>query len=169
NNSLYALVQKTDDSNSVVEINTSNLNSFFIGETIKNYDVSHGSICDFAIVPQGNMRVDNGKDYPFSIITCTNLEYLDLNGEKIAGTEVKNSSDQSINRLKLIKSTNTTAEIIYSGNRLNAVYKANINLTNKTATTKAIVENLSDLVLALHPIFNHDSHKHLSSIGSVII
>ncbi|MBU1849612.1 MAG: hypothetical protein KKH40_02690, partial [Nanoarchaeota archaeon] len=107
NNSLYALVRNSDKSHSVVEINTSNHNNFFIGETIKNYDVSHGSICDFAIIPQESMRGDNDKDYPFSIITCANMDYLDLNGEKIVETEVKNSSNQSINRLKLIKSTNT--------------------------------------------------------------
>ncbi|MFH1606007.1 MAG: hypothetical protein ABIC91_01560 [Nanoarchaeota archaeon] len=168
NNSLYALVQKTDDSNSVVEINNSNPNKFFIGETIKNYDTDHSNLCDFAIVPQGNMRGDNGKDYPFSIITCANLEYLDLNGEKIIETEVNKSSNQSIKRLKLIKSTSTTAEIIYSGWNLKNIYKANIDLTNKTTITEPIITNLSTLVLALQPIFKRDSHEHLSSLGSVI-
>ncbi|MBU0666551.1 MAG: hypothetical protein KKC26_04260, partial [Nanoarchaeota archaeon] len=72
NNSLYALARNNDDSHSVVEIKTSNPNKFFIGETIKNYDTDHSDICDFTIIPQGNMRGDNGKDYPFSIITCAN-------------------------------------------------------------------------------------------------
>ncbi|MBU1030589.1 MAG: hypothetical protein KKB65_05120 [Nanoarchaeota archaeon] len=159
NNSLYALVQKTDDSNSVVEINTSNSNSFFIGETIKNYDVSHGSICDFAIVPQGNMRGDNGKAYPFSIITCANMDYLDLNGEKIVGIEVKNSSNQSIRRLKLIKSTPTTAEIIYSGYNLNTIYKAKIDLQSKKADVQPMIKQLSDCVFALEPVFDKESHE----------
>ncbi|MBU1030588.1 MAG: hypothetical protein ABIC91_01555 [Nanoarchaeota archaeon] len=168
NNSLYALVANNDNSCSVVEINTSNPNNFFIGETIKNYELKHTKICNFAIIPQESMRGDNGKDYPFSIITCANISYLDLNGEKILGTEVNNSSDQSIKRLKLIKSTPTTAEVIYSGYNLKAIYKATINLTNKTATTKTIITNISDYVYALQPIFNYDSHKHLSNIGEVI-
>ncbi|MBU0666856.1 MAG: hypothetical protein KKC26_05830, partial [Nanoarchaeota archaeon] len=79
NNSLYALVTNNDDSNSVVEINTSNPDKFFIGETIKNYDTDHSDICDFIIIPQGKLVGDNGKDYPFSIITCVNISYLDLN------------------------------------------------------------------------------------------
>ncbi|MFH1606008.1 MAG: hypothetical protein ABIC91_01565, partial [Nanoarchaeota archaeon] len=150
NDSLYALVTNNNDFRSVVEINTSDPNKFFIGETIKNYDVKHTKICDFAIVPQGNMRGDNGKDYPFSIITCANLEYLDLNEEKISGTTV--DSNQEISRVKLIKSTPTTAEIIYSGYNLKAVYEANIDLTNNTATTKPLITDLSSLVSALQPI-----------------
>ncbi|MBU1030587.1 MAG: hypothetical protein KKB65_05110, partial [Nanoarchaeota archaeon] len=102
------------------------------------------------------------------IITCANISYLDLNGEKILGTEVNNSSDQSIHRLKLIKSTPTTAEVIYSGHKINAIYKAEIDLKDKTAITKPIIENLSTLVLALQPIFKRDSHEYLSSLGSVI-
>ncbi|MBU1849377.1 MAG: hypothetical protein KKH40_01485 [Nanoarchaeota archaeon] len=168
NNSLYALVTNNDDSNSVVEINTSNPDKFFIGEMIKNYDVKHTKICDFIIIPQGKLVGDNGKDYPFSIITCVNISYLDLNGEKIIETDVNKSSNQSIIRLKLIKSTPTTAEVIYSGANLNAIYKANINLQEKIATTKPIIENLLTNVLALQPIFKRDSHKHLSSIGEVI-
>ena len=168
NNSLYALVTKNDTFRSVVEVNTSDPNNFFIGETIKNYDVKHSDICDFAIVPQGKLTGDNGKAYPFSIITCANRYYLDLNGEKIIETKVKNSSNQSINRLKLIKSTPTTAEIIYSGTNLKNIYKANINLTNKTTITEPIITDLSTFVLALQPIFKRDSHEYLSSLGSVI-
>ncbi|MBU1030412.1 MAG: hypothetical protein KKB65_04220, partial [Nanoarchaeota archaeon] len=167
NNFLYALVAKNNESHSVVEINNSNTNKFFIEKTIKKYAVKHTKICDYAIVPQRSIKGDNGKDYPFSIITCANMKYLDLNGEKIPGTEVKNF-DQRILRVKLIKSTFTTAEIIYSGKNLNAIYKANINLTNNTATTKTIITNLSDFVLALQPIFNKSSHEYLSALGSVI-
>ncbi|MBU0666855.1 MAG: hypothetical protein ABIC91_05660 [Nanoarchaeota archaeon] len=168
NNSLYAQVRNFDKSQSIVEVNTSNPNKFFIGETIKKCEVKAKGSRDFAIVPQGNMRGDNGRNYPFSIITCANISYLDLNGEKILGTEVNNSSDQSIHRVELIKSTPTTAEIIYSGKYLYVIYKADIDLTNKTAITKSVVENLSNCVLALQPIFNKSSHEHLSSIGSVI-
>ncbi|MBU0666763.1 MAG: hypothetical protein KKC26_05360, partial [Nanoarchaeota archaeon] len=142
NNSLYALVVNNDNAHSVVEINTSNPNKFFIGETIKKYELKHTKICDSVIIPQGKLAGDNDKDYPFSIISCVNLEYLDLNGEKIIETEVNKSSNQSILRLKLIKSTPTTVEVIYSGANLNAIYKANINLQEKIATTKPIIENL---------------------------
>ncbi|MBU0665780.1 MAG: hypothetical protein KKC26_00290, partial [Nanoarchaeota archaeon] len=99
-------------------------------------------------------------------ITCVNRHYLDLNGEKITG--INTNGDQKINRLKLIKSTPTTAEIIYNGMNLNSVYKATIDLTNKTATTKTIITNLSDFVLALQPIFNKSSHEYLSALGEVV-
>ncbi|MBU0666854.1 MAG: hypothetical protein ABIC91_05655 [Nanoarchaeota archaeon] len=168
NNSLYALVTNYDNSHSVVAINTSNPNNFSIEETIKKYKLKHTRICDFTIIPQKSFKGDNGKNYPFSIITCTYEQYLDLNKKKIKGTKIKNLPNQSIKRLKLIKSTNTTAEIIYSGQNLNAIYKADIDLTNNTATTKKIITNLTDYVYALQPIFNKDSHKHLLELGEVI-
>ncbi|MBU0666758.1 MAG: hypothetical protein KKC26_05335, partial [Nanoarchaeota archaeon] len=65
-------------------------------------------------------------------------------------------------------STPTTAEIIYNGMNLNSVYKATIDLTNKTATTKPLITDLSSLVSALQPIFKRESHEYLSSLGSVI-
>ncbi|MBU1850107.1 MAG: hypothetical protein KKH40_05255, partial [Nanoarchaeota archaeon] len=59
-------------------------------------------------------------------------------------------------------------EIIYSGHKINAIYKANINIQEKIAITKPIITNLSNHVYALQPIFDSKSHEHLLSLGTAI-
>ena len=113
------------------------------------------------IVP-GELKGLDGKTYPFSVISCINLGYLDINGEKIEGSKVGES--KRINRIALLSSSSNKIELIYSGENLNKIIKVEIE-NGKVKKKETLVRRLSNCVSSLEPIFNKSLHEKLVAKG----
>ena len=106
----------------------------------------------------GELKGLNGKTYPFSIISCANFKYLDINGEKIRGSRVGDEGE--INRIALLSLSQNEIELVYSGYRLNEIVKIKIE-GRKVKEKEALVSGLSDWVCALEPVFDKKLHEKL--------
>ena len=160
NHNLYALVWNKNETFSIITL-PKNYRKYSLGEEILHYDVRHLSICQAIAVP-GELKGLNGKTYPFSIISCVNLKYLDINGKKVKrsgvgkGMEIKNLSylSPSLNKI----------ELIYAGVNLNEIIKVEIE-DGKVKNKKTLIPGLSNYVLTLEPVFNKNLHKKLVAKG----
>lgn len=148
--SLYALLSYKDFHHGVVEIVSGK--QYSLGNELVHYSTNHHNITQALIIPYP------GDD--FSIVSCANLNYLDLNGEMIIRTEV--GKDRNISRLELLALTGTQLEVVYSGNLLGQVIKARIDLEQKTATEKKVlVAWLSCSPTALKLVKSKSLHQKL--------
>lgn len=152
---LFGLVEYKDFSHGLIEINNDKEN-YSLDEKILSYGKGQ-SICQAIIIPFGSFKGENNTKYNFSVVSCTNLKYLDLNGEKIKGTEVE--EDQSINRVESLELKGKKLEVIYSGYRLKQIIKAKIDLEKRKAKSKVLIRNLSNYVWALEPIKDDLQHQ----------
>ncbi len=152
---LYALVRNEDYNCSVITL-PENSGKYSLGEEILHYNVKQPYKCQAITVP-GKLKGLNGKTYPFSIISCVNLKYLDINGEKIEGSEVK---DKEIRRIALLSSSPNKIELIYSGHGLNEIAKVEIE-NGKVKKKETLVYGLSRFVYALEPVFDKKFHEKL--------
>jgi len=157
NQNLYALVCNKDDTYSIITL-LENSGRYSLGEEILHYDVKHPYKCQAITVP-GKLKGLNGKTYPFSIISCVNLKYLDINGEKMKKSKVKSKFKQ-IERIALLSSSPNKIELIYSGHGLNEIAKVEIE-NGKVKKKETLVYGLSRFVYALEPVFDKKFHEKL--------
>ncbi len=157
---LYALVRNKDDTHSIITL-PENSGKYSIGEEILHYNVKNIYISQAIAIP-GKLEGINGKTYPFSILSCVNSKYLDINDKKIEGSEVE--GEEKIGRIALLLSSTNKIELIYSGYDINEIVKVEIK-DGKVKKKKTLVYGLSDLVLALEPVFDKDLHEKLIAKG----
>ena len=164
-NKLYALVAYNTYNNTksyFVELAENN-GKYHMNNIIIDYDDGGGEICQAVILPDVLSKI-KGKQYDFSVLSCAYNDYLDLNGEKIEGTE---EDYDYIFRLALLSSDSERAEVAYSGD-LREIKLAKINLKHQRAKTEMLIPDLSDTISALEVVRNAGLHKHLISIGNKI-
>ena len=155
-NNLYCLVQNKDSRHSFARKDS-------LEQPIIRYNTRHTMLCQAIIIPYGSLKGLDGKEYPFSVISCAHLQCLDINGEKIKGTAVDSGQ---IKRIALLKQYGSTIEIAYSGIKLIDVTKATINLDKKKVLQKEpILKDLHNGPLALHPVKNLSLHQKLIQGG----
>ncbi len=154
-NNLYALVRFSDKTHGIISL-PERKGKLSIGETILNYDNKPIPSTQAVLLP-GRIR-SNSREYPFSVLSCVYKNYLDLNGEKIKGTEVM---DGIINRISVLSSTSDFADVVYSGFDLHAVYRAGIDLRKRRADVSILIDGLSDIILALFLVYDKNLHQEL--------
>ena len=156
---LYALVLYNNHQHAIVQLKEKDGNILAEQNRILHYYKQQGDLCQAVFLPELPSTID-GNNYDFSIISCTNLFYLDLNGTMIRGTK----EQTHLHRLSLLSANTETAEVIYSGN-LNQIILAKINLKDNTAVKKTLVPDLQDTVLALEVVKDRQIHEKLIQLG----
>jgi len=152
---LYALVWRMYNY-SVIRLHEDDLGKYLLGEKILCYGTSNWAGRWQAIIVPGKLKGADGKTYPFSIVSCVNWKYLDLNGEKIEGTEV----EKGIFKVELLSARDEKIDLIYSGNELKKIIRVKIE-GRKVKEKEALVSGLSDWVCALEPVFDKKLHEKL--------
>ena len=158
---LYALVWNDDDTHSIITL-PEDCGKYSLGEEIFRYDAKETYFCQAIAIP-GRLKGIDGKIYPFSIISCVNPKYLDINGKKIEGSEVEEEEGQ-IKRIALLSSSSNKTELIYSGYGLNKIVKVKIE-GRKVKEKKTLISGLSDWVCALESVFDKKFHEKLVAKG----
>ena len=156
---LYALVWNKDDT-CIITL-PENSGKYSIGEEILHYNVKNIFISQAIAIP-GRLEGINGKTYPFSILSCVNSKYLDIDGKKIEGSEV--GEHKLIHRISLLSASPNKIELIYSGGNINEIVKAEIE-NGKVKKKETLVSGLSDNVSALEPVFDKKLHEELIAKG----
>ncbi|MBI4980664.1 hypothetical protein HZC30_03865 [Candidatus Woesearchaeota archaeon] len=156
---LFGLVEYKDKTHGLIEI-PGNRGQYFLGEEVLKYDANHDLIIQAIIFNHRKLLGRNGKEYHFSVLSCVNSNYLDLNGEKISGSEVGN---WHIYRVELFRPvSDDTVEVVYSGSDLYQVIKAKINLKSREVMEKEVlVGSLGSRVNALGPVRSYPLHQKL--------
>ena len=159
---LYGLVKYKDFYYGLITLPESS-GRYSIGERILSYGVHITPICQAVLVP-GQLKGENGKTYPFSVLSCVDSGYLDLNGEKIKGKEPNGT--QIIHRVALLPSDKI--EVIYSGSGLHKIIKAEINPKTKEAKTEILVDGLASRIWALEVVKDEKLHNKLIERGTLV-
>lgn len=155
----------------LVEINSDSGN-YSLGKEILSYEGTPWrgrGMAAAAIVPYGNFKGKNGKEYPFSVLSCANLRYLDLNGEKIEGTEVW--GEKGIRAVEPLKLRGDELEVVYSGQNLEGqIIKAKIDLRRREIIESETYRGGFDFhkIYALEPVTDESLHKKLIKKGEFI-
>lgn len=154
------------------------LTDYSIGDVILDYKTKHITQYQAKILPYGGFKGENGKDYDFSVLSCVNLKYLDLNGDKIEGSECEENKDYEhkaeILSLDYLKLEGKEIDVVYSGLsnwettmddfqiKNNDIYQAKIDLEKKRVLEKKVlVSNLGTHVTSLNVVRNQDLHENL--------
>ena len=160
-NRLYALLLNNKNERSFAELKKNLLDGRYeIGNEIIHYDVNNFYTCQAAILPRHPSTID-GKEYDFSVLSCAYNDYLDLNGEKIEGTE---EDYHYIFRLALLSSDSERAEVVYSGD-FKGINFAEIDLNKKSAKTRKLITNSRGFVSGLDVVRNKELHNKLINFG----
>ncbi len=156
---LFGLVAYKNKGSGIIEIKE-NEGRYSLGEEILSYEEKHQGQAE--IIPGGTFQGKNGNDYNFSIVSCGDSEYLDLNGEKIEGTKVQ-WDYQVIKRVKFLGFEAGDPVIFYLDRNFGRVVKARIDLENKTVIEKNdLINGLSVHVnYTLEPVRSHSLHERL--------
>ncbi|MBU1850585.1 MAG: hypothetical protein KKH40_07690 [Nanoarchaeota archaeon] len=164
NDELYALVNDKNDVRSIIELKVRTTRNCKIKNVLMQYDARGVGPYNFIILPYGKIKDLRRKTHPFSILSCVNNHYLDLNGEKIAGTD----TEHQINCLQIKNIDKSSVKVFYSVFNQKAIFESSIDLDRKSADTKVVVSGLDKRVCYFQLINNEKSHEYLSSLGKVI-
>ena len=158
-NRLYALVRtKKMHNHDVAELNENN-GKYSIRDKIISYNTGHIFLCQALILPEIPSTI-SGKQHDFSIMSCTELHSLDLNGKKIEGIKEK-----AIHRFALLNSNSEKATVVYSSIPTSEGIKlGEIDLKTKTAETEMLFST-ANIVLALEVVRDRQLHERLISVG----
>ncbi len=116
------------------------------------------------IVPYGSLQGENGRNYDFSVISCADSSYLDVNGEKILGTEIEGK--QLINRVACLGQLGNTVDLAYSGNEIGKIIQVRVDLVKREAIEKEIlISRVHRYANALLPVNDEACHKRLLEVG----
>lgn len=132
---LYGLAFEPTESRCVLVEIDEDREGYFLREKILSYGQDYKMYGQVVIIPYGSFRSNNGDEYPFSIVGCANLKYLDLNGEKIEGTEAK--GNEEIFAVKPLNLRGDGLEVVYSGRFPEGIIiKARIDLRGRKVIGK---------------------------------
>ncbi|MFA6462230.1 MAG: hypothetical protein WCV90_08265 [Candidatus Woesearchaeota archaeon] len=67
-------------------------NYYNVGKTVLTYNKRGGDCTRGILLPGGELRGEDGQDYPFSALSTSFGDYLDLNGKKVEGSEAGKSN-----------------------------------------------------------------------------
>jgi hypothetical protein len=159
-NKLYGLVKNYAHTFSIREIKNNKFDT-----TVLHYNFPATKpikIAQAQIVPYGEIKMLGG-NVPFSVLSTVHSSYLDVNGQKIEGTEVNGE----ISRVTVLKQNGKDVEVAYSGH-LREIIKATIDLETKTAKVMNLVPDCREFVLALEPVRSETLHKKLIDMGTTL-
>jgi hypothetical protein len=162
---LYAFVSAENNSgnHNVIKINESQ-GTYKLGETIL-FNGTSGFVCQAVIIPHGSFKGVDGLEYPFSVISCANLHYLDINGVEINGTRTNNSAGlpENIHCVEILEQNGGFAEIIHNRESLKYCIKIKVDLDQKTVLKEE--QFLNQKPTALHAVKNFSLHQKLIQGG----
>ena len=159
-NKLYALVYYYRFDAAVRGINEID-GKYDLGKEILCYPKRFSYVRQATFLPK-SLSMIGGKEYGFSVLSCVQMYHLDLNGEKIKGTE-----GNYIYRFAILSSNSERAEVVYSG-ELHGIKFAEIDLNKKSAKTRKLIPGLDARVTALEVVKDWQMHEKLINFGKVL-
>ncbi|MFH1637232.1 MAG: hypothetical protein ABIB71_02295 [Candidatus Woesearchaeota archaeon] len=158
---LYCMVQYNDEAHGFIKIEEDK-GEYSLGNEILHYPKEHTYICQAAIIP--NVRPINNK-HSFCVLSCTNLKYLDINGEMIRGSKI---SKGTMNRFALMGVSGDMAEVAYSKWDSGRIYKAVIDITRgKIVEKRTLTKKVSNLT-SIAAVKSRGLHESIIKKGAEV-
>ncbi len=152
---LFALY-KTEKERGIIEIRKEGL-EYSLGEEVLHYDSGNRAPSQAIVIPVEEFTGLNGKDYNFSVLSCANLNYLDINGEKIAGGE----GGEKIYRVVPWCQEGNYLDVVMSKHKKNEVVRVTINLEKRQIIDQELLLRTAYPCKALFPVTNMRLHNKL--------